>query len=1144
MKNSNNSSKNANNDKIGNLMKNSKMKPNVLSEISGSMKKQQNCYFPINDNINKTNIDYLQSKNPALKFSSSNNIIGNNINNFINTNNSFKDIIKNNPNKNNSNILNNNCFSNSTLFNENTKDAFSLEKKNSKSYQKINPQNNNLNYLKNSLGYHMKNKIKDNSNEEKSLNIKDRSNVLSDQVKKISSKINPNMSNNYSLLNKNNINDIKKPIDNRKMKKFPVDNNFKFLQLESNKRPNILNNDVKVNNKIIPNNYSISNNYNQNKKQILEKQKYEVLSFSKENKNKNNSLIIPNFNDVNKTNNNLIEYNLSGQLNELSIYPSIQDCKFKDNSDFNNKITEISFIDKNELSNQYHIGKLGLKKINSIIKNSKANNLSYDYNKEKELIDIQSKLSNYLTHNLTNNKKTKFIEEIFTNSYYNNTDEDLNHLAKSKKKDFATNNNLNTSIKSLTNYSINSKNDFSQEKIDDKQTSKYEEKENLNYEKDENNVLSSIKDYDKNTNSIKKENNVKYNKFSDEALTTDDLKTSSLQLNIFNKGDLSFSSNNNKAMNHKILQSSNIIQVNPLDTDINIIENNRDKDREKDKLIINEIFNEEIEESIKPSNAFSADNYFTKLSDRTYDKNFDKKSYLDKIAFKNLGSKNLNNNTIKLKENTKDLQQTNTFLKNLNNLKNKIPLANSNFKSNLEKSANNKTYKQFYKENNTHNNLINKKIPYIQVKKYMNKYLNEKGSKKPYLPYKKDSDSLLNLNFQTGKIMNTDPNENIEKTKMNLMKNFNIDVELNKNIDTKNSVQKNSLKQINCYDREEMNSLPLQNQFNETDKKKTIFSDNNPYEYEENYEIENLTSERILISKNTLAEHNNLDYKEANLNNHLDRGIFIKEIKKNTNSPNYNPEKIIDKDCFSPKINSKNSDEYNNLNHNFALYSNTIEFINTNFKPFEIFEILEKIRSDSIFYLGEMNTKFQIFYSKIDLIKKFIDLALQKKELNININNCTNQSLRENQKSDSYRSYNNGSSNNSNNVYTDNYNYHLEKIIDDENGNYIIKIGDHIDYRYEIISELGQGSFGQALKCFDHKNKEFVCVKIIKNKKKFIKQSKIEISLLNFIHKNDKNDDKNIVRILNSFPFRNHNVRYSLIFINLFYYFYFININH
>jgi dual specificity tyrosine-phosphorylation-regulated kinase 2/3/4 len=56
---------------------------------------------------------------------------------------------------------------------------------------------------------------------------------------------------------------------------------------------------------------------------------------------------------------------------------------------------------------------------------------------------------------------------------------------------------------------------------------------------------------------------------------------------------------------------------------------------------------------------------------------------------------------------------------------------------------------------------------------------------------------------------------------------------------------------------------------------------------------------------------------------------------------------------------------------------------------------------------------------------------------------------------------------------------------DDSKGNYRVTVKDHIAYRYEIVDFLGKGSFGIALKCYDHKNKEHVALKIIKNKKKY-----------------------------------------------------------
>lgn len=101
---------------------------------------------------------------------------------------------------------------------------------------------------------------------------------------------------------------------------------------------------------------------------------------------------------------------------------------------------------------------------------------------------------------------------------------------------------------------------------------------------------------------------------------------------------------------------------------------------------------------------------------------------------------------------------------------------------------------------------------------------------------------------------------------------------------------------------------------------------------------------------------------------------------------------------------------------------------------------------------------------------------------------------------------------------------------DDDQGNYNIRLGDHINYRYEIISELGKGSFGQAIKCYDHKTKERVCIKIIKNKKKFNNQAKIEINLLEYIKDNDTKEEANVVKIIDKFTFRSHIVYKYIIY--------------
>jgi dual specificity tyrosine-phosphorylation-regulated kinase 2/3/4 len=67
---------------------------------------------------------------------------------------------------------------------------------------------------------------------------------------------------------------------------------------------------------------------------------------------------------------------------------------------------------------------------------------------------------------------------------------------------------------------------------------------------------------------------------------------------------------------------------------------------------------------------------------------------------------------------------------------------------------------------------------------------------------------------------------------------------------------------------------------------------------------------------------------------------------------------------------------------------------------------------------------------------------------------------------------------------------------DDDRGDYQIVIGDHLAYRYEVVDLLGKGSFGQVVRCVDHKTGKLVAVKIIRNKKRFHQQALVEVNIL------------------------------------------------
>lgn len=53
--------------------------------------------------------------------------------------------------------------------------------------------------------------------------------------------------------------------------------------------------------------------------------------------------------------------------------------------------------------------------------------------------------------------------------------------------------------------------------------------------------------------------------------------------------------------------------------------------------------------------------------------------------------------------------------------------------------------------------------------------------------------------------------------------------------------------------------------------------------------------------------------------------------------------------------------------------------------------------------------------------------------------------------------------------------------------------------RYLILDVLGQGTFGQVVKCQNMKTQEVVAVKVIKNRTAYFNQSMMEVSVLDLV---------------------------------------------
>lgn len=98
---------------------------------------------------------------------------------------------------------------------------------------------------------------------------------------------------------------------------------------------------------------------------------------------------------------------------------------------------------------------------------------------------------------------------------------------------------------------------------------------------------------------------------------------------------------------------------------------------------------------------------------------------------------------------------------------------------------------------------------------------------------------------------------------------------------------------------------------------------------------------------------------------------------------------------------------------------------------------------------------------------------------------------------------------------------HGEKV-DDEDGHYIVHEGSRLGDRYDLVSLLGQGTFGKVVKAKDTRHRKEVAVKIIRAVPKYRDASRIELRVLQTLRQADEHNRNRCIQLRDCFDWRGH----------------------
>ena len=93
---------------------------------------------------------------------------------------------------------------------------------------------------------------------------------------------------------------------------------------------------------------------------------------------------------------------------------------------------------------------------------------------------------------------------------------------------------------------------------------------------------------------------------------------------------------------------------------------------------------------------------------------------------------------------------------------------------------------------------------------------------------------------------------------------------------------------------------------------------------------------------------------------------------------------------------------------------------------------------------------------------------------------------------------------------------------DDPEGYYKVILGELLDGRYHVQSNLGKGMFSGVVRATDHKKKRLVAIKVIRNNETMTKAGYKEIGILQALNNADRDDKKHVIRLERYFEHREH----------------------